>query len=86
DSDFYINKKAVRLKDIQNVFWETGVGKEAISVFEQGKVDQIVAMSPLDRRRIFERAAKIIRFIERKKESLKKLEQTTKNLNRLKDL
>lgn len=86
ESDFYINKRGVRLKDIQNIFWETGVGKEAISVFEQGKVDQIVTMSPLDRRRVFERAAKIIRFIERKKESLKKLEQTTKNLNRLKDL
>ncbi len=86
DSDYLINQKSCRLRDIQSLFWDTGVGKNTFSIFEQGKIDQIIHYSPIERRRIFEEAAGIARFKERKKEALAKLEQSQANLDRLADI
>lgn len=86
ESEYLLNNHTVRLKDIQSLFMDTGIGKSAFSVFEQGKIDQIIQLSPLDRRHIFEEAAGILRFLQRKREALRKLEQTDQNLTRVKDI
>lgn len=86
ESLFYINKAAARLKDIETLFWDTGLGKDAFSIFEQGKLDQIITSAPYERRFILEEAAGIMRFKQRKKETLKKLQLTEENLIRLKDI
>lgn len=86
DSDYLINKHPVRLKDVQDLLLGSGIGKNAFSIFEQGKIDQIINYSPVERRSIFEEAAGILRFLQRKRESLRKLEQVDLNLSRLKDI
>jgi len=86
DSEYLINKNQVRLKDVQNLFLDSGIGKTAFSIFEQGKIDQVIHYSPLERRAIFEEAAGILRFLQRKKEALAKLEQADLNLDRVKDI
>lgn len=86
ESLFAINKAAARLKDIETLFWDTGLGKDAFSIFEQGKLDQIITSAPYERRLILEEAAGIMRFKQRKKEALKKLSLTEENLIRLKDI
>ncbi len=86
ESEYFINKKSVRLKDIYDFFLDSGVGKDAFAIFEQGKIDQIINHSPLERRYIFEDAAGILRFLIRKKEAIRKLEQVDLNLSRVKDI
>lgn len=86
ESDYFINRQPVRLKDVQNLFLDTGIGKDAYSIFEQGKIDQVINFSPLERRYIFEEAAGILRFLQRKKEALRKLESTDHNVSRIKDI
>lgn len=86
DSEYLLNKHPVRLKDIQDLLLGSGIGKNAFSIFEQGKIDQIIHYSPIERRCIFEEAAGILRFLQRKRESLRKLEQVDLNLSRLKDI
>ncbi len=86
ESEYMINKSPVRLKDIEELFLDTGLGKAAYSVMEQGKIDLILSTKAEDRRYIFEEAAGISRFKVQKKESLKKLEDTTVNLERLNDI
>lgn len=86
ESEYLINRQPVRLKDIQDLLLGTGVGKNAFSVFEQGKLDQIIHLNPSERRVIFDEAAGIGRFLQRKKEALRKLEQVTENFNRVKDV
>lgn len=86
DSEFLINRKQVRMKDIQSLLLDSGIGKNAFSIFEQGKIDQVIQFSPLERRYIFEEAAGILRFLQRKREALRKLEQTDQNINRIKDI
>jgi chromosome segregation protein len=86
ESEWYVNKKPVRLKDVYTLLWEAGIGKNAFYIFEQGKVDSLITSTPLERRCIFEEAAKIMHFKEKKKEALRKLEQVEDNLKRVLDI
>jgi len=86
ESEYFINDNLVRLKDLQNLFLDSGVGRNAFSIFEQGKLDQVISYTPLERRHIFEEAAGIVRFLQRKRESLKRLEQVDLNLSRARDI
>lgn len=86
ESEYFINRHPVRLKDVQALLLDSGVGKDSYSIFEQGKIDQVINLTPLERRYIFEEAAGISRFLQRKKEALRKLEQTDQNVARVKDI
>jgi chromosome segregation protein len=86
ESEYFINKHQVRLKDVHELFLDSGIGKNAFCIFEQGKIDQVINYSPLERRYIFEEAAGIVRFLQRKKEALKKLELADQNTNRVRDI
>lgn len=86
ESEYLINKQPARLKDIQDMFLDSGMGKDAFSIFEQGKIEQVINDSPLDRRYIFEEAAGILRFLQRKREALRKLELSQQNIARVKDI
>ncbi len=86
ESEYLINKSPVRLKDIDKLLMDTGIGKSAYSVMEQGKMDLILSTKAEDRRYIFEEAAGISRYKLQKKESLKKLQDTSDNLERLNDI
>ena len=86
DSDFFINKQSCRLKDIVNLFMDSGLGKESFSIISQGKVESIFNNKPEDRRGIFEEAAGVLKYKTRKKEAEKRLFETEDNLNRVKDI
>lgn len=86
ESEYLLNGNLVRLKDLQTLFLDSGVGRNAFSIFEQGKLDQVISYTPLERRYIFEEAAGILRFLQRKKEALKRLEQADLNLSRVNDI
>ncbi len=86
ESDYFINKKACRRKDIHRLFMDTGVGTDSYSIMEQGKIDQILSSRPDDRRAVFEEASGITKYKTDKKEALRKLEQTEANLLRLADV
>lgn len=86
ESQYSINRHPVRLKDIENLLLDSGMGKNAFSIFEQGKIDQVIQYTPLERRYIFEEAAGILRFLQRKREALRKLEQTELNVSRIHDI
>lgn len=86
DSEYLINRETVRLKDFQSLFLGTGIGKNAFSIFEQGKLDEIIYLNPTERRSIFDEAADISRFLQRKKEALKRFEEITLNFDRVKDI
>jgi len=86
NSEYYINKQAALLRDVQQLFLGTGMGKSAFSIFEQGKIDRVIQLSPLARREIFDEAAGIGRFLERKKETMRKLSAMMENYHRLQDL
>ena len=79
ESEYYINGAQVKLKDIRELFWDTGVGKAAYSVMEQGKIDQILSSKPEDRRYLFEEAAGITRFKVKRAEAERKLERMEEN-------
>ncbi len=85
-SEYFINKVPCRLKDIQQLFMGTGVGRTSYSIMAQGNITQILSSKPEDRRMIFEEAAGITKFKSQKKESLRKLEYTEQNLLRVADL
>ena len=85
-SEYEINKSACRLRDIHQLFMDTGVGRTAYSIMEQGKIDQILSARPEDRRAVFEEAAGITKYKSQKKEAMRKLEQTDANLLRLEDI
>lgn len=85
-SEYFLNKTACRLKDIQQLFAGTGMGKTSYSIMAQGNITQILSSKPEDRRLVFEEAAGITRFKSQKKEALRKLEQTEQNLLRVADL
>ena len=85
-SEYFINKVPCRLKDIQQFFMGTGVGRTSYSILAQGHITQILSSKPEDRRMIFEEAAGITKFKAQKKESLRKLEYTEQNLLRVADL
>ncbi|NLY91997.1 MAG: chromosome segregation protein SMC [Firmicutes bacterium] len=86
ESEFLINRVPVRLKDIQELFFDTGLGKEAYSVISQGKIDAILSVRPEDRRSIFEEAAGIMRYKVKKNLTIKKLGETENNILRIQDL
>lgn len=86
ESGYFLNRKACRLKDIQRLFMDTGVGTDSYSVLEQGKIDQILSARPDDRRTVFEEASGITKYKADKKEALRKLEHTEANLLRLDDV
>jgi chromosome segregation protein len=86
ESDYFLNRQPIRLKDLQALFLDSGIGKDAYSIFEQGKIDLIINYTPLERRSVFEEAAGILRFLQRKREALRKLEQSDLNISRVKDI
>lgn len=86
ESEFYINKSLCRLKDIYQLFMDTGLGKEGYSIIGQGKIDAILSTSSEDRRYIFEEAAGIVKYKTRKNEAEKKLNRTEQNLLRINDI
>ncbi|WP_127531858.1 chromosome segregation protein SMC [Paenibacillus kobensis] len=86
DSDYMINKQPCRLKDITELFMDTGIGKEAYSIIGQGRIEEILSTRSEDRRGIFEEASGIVKFKARKREAQRKLEETEQNLLRIHDL
>ncbi len=86
DSEYYINKSPCRLKDITEMFMDTGLGKDLYSVIGQGRVDEIINSRPEERREIFEEAAGILKYKLRKKEARRRLDETRDNLIRVQDL
>lgn len=86
ESDFYINQRACRLKDIQELFATTGLGKGSLAIIGQNRVDQVLSARPEERRLIFEEVAGISRYRMRKEEGLGKLKRTEDNMDRVRDL
>src|SRR5438874_2603837 len=86
NSEYLLNKTPCRLRDIQNLFADTGVGRAAYSMMEQGKIDMILSSRPEDRRAVFEEAAGITKYRNQKREALRKLEATEANLLRIGDV
>src|SRR4030042_192391 len=85
-SEYRINNKLCRLKDVRELLMDTGIGTHAYSILEQGQVEHLVSASKTDRRFIFEEAAGISKYKAHKKEELRKLERPEKNLLRLADI
>ena len=86
DNDYLINGRKVRLRDIHDLFMDTGLGRDSFSIISQGRVEAIFNAKPEDRRAIFEEAAGILKYKIRKKETESKLNQTQDNLDRLEDI
>ncbi len=86
ESDYLLNKQSCRLKDVRELFLDTGVGINAYSVIEQGRVDVLLQANPTDRRMIFEEAAGISKYKVRKKEAQRRLERVDQNLLRVQDI
>ena len=86
DNDYLIDGKKVRLRDIHDLFMDTGLGRDSFSIISQGRVEAIFNAKPEDRRAIFEEAAGILKYKIRKKETESKLNQTQDNLDRLEDI
>ena len=86
ESEFYINKQPCRLKDIIDLFMDSGLGREAFSIISQGKVEEILNSKAEDRRTIFEEAAGVLKYKNRKKKAEVKLFETQDNLNRVNDI
>ncbi|MDR1903796.1 MAG: AAA family ATPase [Treponema sp.] len=83
ESEYFINSQAVRLKEIRELFWDTGVGKAAYSVMEQGKIDQILSSKPDERRYLFEEAAGITRYKVKSAEAERNLAKTEENMRQV---
>ncbi|MFV2049497.1 chromosome segregation protein SMC [Metabacillus litoralis] len=86
ESEFFINKQSCRLKDIVDLFMDSGLGKEAFSIISQGKVEEILSSKSEERRTIFEEAAGVLKYKSRKKKAEYKLAETQENLNRVQDI
>ena len=86
ESEFFINNKKVRMKDVRELFLDTGVGKDGYSIIGQGRIDEILSNKPEDRRAIFEEASGVSKYRYKKEESLRKLDKTEANLLRIKDI
>lgn len=86
ESEYMINKQSCRLKDITELFMDTGIGKEAYSIIGQGRIEEILSTRSEDRRGIFEEASGIVKYKARKKEARRKLDETEQNLLRIHDL
>ncbi|MFS9364815.1 chromosome segregation protein SMC [Streptococcus oralis subsp. tigurinus] len=86
DSEYRIDGKKVRLRDIHDLFLDTGLGRDSFSIISQGKVEEIFNSKPEERRAIFEEAAGVLKYKTRRKETESKLQQTQDNLDRLEDI
>ena len=86
ESEYLINGSSCRLKDIQEMFYDTGIGKEGYSIIGQGQIDKILSGKPEDRRELFDEAAGIVKFKRRKNTTIKKLEEERQNLVRVTDI
>lgn len=86
ESEYYLNNDRARLKDIIEIFLDSGLGKEAFSIISQGRVDEILNAKPIDRRQIIEESAGVLKYKKRKAESINKLDHTEDNLTRVEDI
>ena len=86
DSEYFVNKEPARLKDVQEIFMDTGAGSKGFSIIQQGMIGKIITSKPEDRKHLIEEAAGITKFKARKKESQRKLQATEQNLIRLQDI
>ncbi len=85
ENEFYINKQSVRLRDVNELFMDTGLGREGYSNISQGRIDEILSVKSTDRREVFEEAAGISKYRHRKEETERRLERTEENLLRIND-
>ena len=85
ESEYYINRQSVRLKDVNELFMDTGMGREGYSIIGQGKIDEILSVKSGERREVFEEAAGISKYRHRKEETERKLQHTEENLVRIND-
>ncbi len=86
ESEYFLNRAACRLRDIIDLFRDTGIGKEGYSIIGQGRIDEILSRKSEDRRQVFEEAAGIVKFRARKEEADRKLQRTLENVERLDDI
>lgn len=86
ESEYYINKSSARLKDVKELFMDTGIGTDGYSIIGQGKIEEILSSKAEDRRNLIEEAVGIVKYKSRKKESEKKLDKTKENLIRINDI
>src|SRR5699024_12459845 len=86
ESEFYINKQACRLKDIIDLFMDSGLGKESFTIIGQGKVEEILSSKAEERRAVFEEAAGVLKYKQRKREAEFNLIETEDNLDRVEDI
>ncbi|AKX33862.1 chromosome condensation and segregation SMC ATPase [Spiroplasma litorale] len=86
ESEYYINKSRVRLKDIQDIALETGLTKSSLAIISQGSISNFVESKPEDRRKLFDEAAGVARYKKRKEEAIRKLSRTQENLDRINDI
>ena len=86
ESEFFLNNKSCRLKDIKEILLDTGIGKDGYSIIEQGKVDEILSNNPLNRRKVFDEACGISKFRYKKQEAERNLKNTKENLERINDI
>ena len=85
ESEYYINKQSVRLRDVNELFMDTGLGREGYAIIGQGRIDEILSIKSAERREIFEEAAGISKYRHRKEETERKLDRTEENLVRIND-
>ena len=86
ENEYFINNEKCRLKDINDLFIDSGIGKYAFNIISQGEVGNIINSSPYERRAIFEEAAGVLKYKKRKEEALRKLDKTKDNMTRIKDI
>ena len=86
ESDYKINGNSVRMRDVHKLFWDSGLGRDAFAIFEQGRIEEIIHKNPEERRPILEQAAGIHKYRQQWREAAKKLKQTEANLARVGDV
>lgn len=86
DSDYFMNKKPCRLKDVIDLFLDTGLSRDAFAIIGQGRVEQVISGKPEDRRAVIEEAAGVLKYRQRKKQAERKLQETELNLSRVDDI
>lgn len=86
ENEYFLNGEKCRLKDITNLFMDSGIGKESFNIISQGEVQKILSTSPYERRIIFEEAACVLKYKKRKEEAIRKLDRTKNNLERVEDI
>lgn len=86
ENEYFLNGEKCRLKDITDLFMDSGIGKESFNIISQGEVQKILSNSPYDRRIIFEEAAGVLKYKKRKEEAIRKLDRTHSNLDRVEDI